>query len=65
MGLEMRGECGRCGARLAPDGEAYICVHECTFCRACFDMLARVCADCGGELVRRPRPRPHSEAAAA
>jgi hypothetical protein len=56
MTLEMRGECERCGVALAPDGAAWICVHECTFCTKCADSLQQVCPNCGGELVRRPRP---------
>ena len=55
--LEMRGECERCGAALAPDGEALICSYECTFCRGCGAELERVCPNCGGELVPRPRRR--------
>ncbi|TAM91756.1 MAG: DUF1272 domain-containing protein [Rhodanobacteraceae bacterium] len=56
MTLEMRGECERCGAGLAPDEAAWICVYECTFCTECADLLQQVCPNCGGELVRRPRP---------
>jgi hypothetical protein len=55
VALEMRGACERCGAGLAADGEAFICSHECTFCAACAGELARVCPNCGGELVARPR----------
>jgi hypothetical protein len=55
MTLEMREECERCGAALAADGEAYICSHECTFCRDCTAELGEVCPNCRGELVRRPR----------
>lgn len=65
MALEMRTECERCRTPLARDGEAWICTHECTYCPACVDVLARVCPNCGGELVRRPRPAPRPEAAAA
>jgi uncharacterized protein len=57
MALEMRGECERCGVVLAPDGEAYICSHECTFCALCAEERAHECPNCGGELVRRPRRR--------
>ena len=35
MALELRPECERCGVALAPDGEAYICSYECTFCGLC------------------------------
>ena len=55
MALEMRTTCERCGAALAPDGEAAICSYECTFCLPCTDALGSVCPNCGGELLRRPR----------
>ena len=55
MTLEMRTECERCVAPLAPDGDAVICSHECTFCPSCGEALAFVCPNCGGELVARPR----------
>jgi len=54
MALEMRTECERCGAPLAPDGDARICSHECTFCPGCAEELG-ACPNCGGELVPRPR----------
>jgi len=54
MALEMRTECERCGASLAPDADARICSHECTFCAACAEELG-ACPNCGGELVARPR----------
>ena len=55
MSLEMREACERCGAELAPGGDALICSHECTFCTACGEALAQVCPNCDGELVARPR----------
>ena len=55
MSLEMHGACGRCGTGLVPDGPAFICSHECTFCEGCADGMDRVCPNCGGELVARPR----------
>jgi hypothetical protein len=55
MSLEMRRACERCGGALAPDGDARICSHECTFCPSCADDMARVCPNCAGELVARPR----------
>lgn len=55
MSLEMRESCERCGAGLAPDGEAVICSHECTFCAACGAEMNHVCPNCGGELVARPK----------
>ena len=58
MALEMRASCERCGSALAADGEAYICTFECTFCAECTRAIDEVCPNCGGELVRRPRPAP-------
>jgi len=55
MALELRERCERCDVALTPEGEAYICSYECTFCGACAGELAHVCPNCGGELVRRPR----------
>jgi hypothetical protein len=55
MALEMRSACERCGAALAPGGEAVICSFECTFCLECGAALEHVCPNCGGELVARPR----------
>jgi uncharacterized protein len=53
--LEMRDRCERCDASLAPEGEAFICSFECTFCRSCSGELTHVCPNCSGELVARPR----------
>jgi len=55
VALEMRTVCERCEARLAADGEAWICSYECTFCGECSAEMKRRCPNCGGELVRRPR----------
>jgi hypothetical protein len=55
MALEMRTSCERCAVALAPDGDAVICSYECTFCRACGEVLEYVCPNCNGELVTRPR----------
>jgi uncharacterized protein len=57
MSLEMRGTCEKCGAGLSPDGAAFICSYECTFCPACSEAMRHVCPNCGGELVARPRRR--------
>jgi uncharacterized protein len=56
MALELRASCERCGTELRPAAEAYICTFECTFCPSCAGGMSHVCANCGGELVRRPRP---------
>jgi hypothetical protein len=48
MALEMRGACEKCGAGLSPEGAAYICSHECTFCAACAREMQGVCPNCGG-----------------
>ena len=55
MALEMRTECEKCAAALAPDGQARICSFECTFCPSCADEMDSKCPNCGGELVTRPR----------
>ena len=57
MALLMKSKCEKCGRKLEPHGEAYICSYECTFCRECSVALQSVCPNCGGELVRRPRKR--------
>jgi uncharacterized protein len=57
VALELRGECERCGAALAPEGDAMICSYECTFCGACAEERENVCPNCQGELVPRPRRR--------
>ncbi|MBV8331176.1 MAG: DUF1272 domain-containing protein [Candidatus Eremiobacteraeota bacterium] len=55
LGLAMKGSCERCGRVLKPLDEAYICSYECTFCPVCSDAMARICPNCGGEQVARPR----------
>ena len=53
--LEMRPNCERCDADLAPDVEgASICSFECTFCSESAQHFAGVCPNCGGVLVSRP-----------
>jgi hypothetical protein len=54
-GLEMRERCERCGSRLQAADVAYICSYECTYCTDCSQALEQRCANCGGELVLRPR----------
>jgi uncharacterized protein len=55
MALEMKKECEKCGRALPADSEAYICIYECSFCKACTEEMNSICPNCGGELVRRPR----------
>ncbi len=55
MSLEMRAGCERCGEGLRWNDPAFICSYECTFCESCAAEMGRVCPNCGGELVRRPR----------
>jgi DNA-binding winged helix-turn-helix (wHTH) protein len=55
LGLAMKGSCERCGRVLKPSDDAYICSYECTFCFECGTSLGRVCPNCGGEQVARPR----------
>ncbi len=55
MPLQMRQACEKCGCALAERDVAYICTYECTFCERCMAIMAAVCPNCGGELVRRPR----------
>jgi hypothetical protein len=57
MSLEMRTTCERCGIWLAHDTAATICSFECTFCASCAAEMERICPNCGGELVARPRRR--------
>ena len=57
--LDMKPACERCEGAVAPDpapgSEAWICSFECTFCTPCTTAMNRVCPNCGGELVVRPR----------
>lgn len=62
MALQLKSFCERCGQAIAPDDKAYICVYECTFCQACTMWMGFICPNCGGELVRRPRPKTEDEA---
>jgi GNAT superfamily N-acetyltransferase len=59
--MEFRHECGRCRLSLTEESPAYLCAKECTFCPTCSRQLRFVCPNCGGELVRRPRPGPYRE----
>jgi uncharacterized protein len=53
MGLEMKTKCEKCEKKVQDD--AYICVHECTFCYKCTNDMSNICPNCSGELVRRPK----------
>lgn len=55
MSLEMRPVCEKCLSALSQDGAAYICSFECTFCQECSEAMSRVCPNCKGELVPRPK----------
>ncbi len=52
--MQMKTRCAKCEASLSPDGQAYICSYECTFCSACATESQGQCPNCTGELVRRP-----------
>lgn len=56
MALELRPNCECCDCDLPPSStRAYICTYECTYCVDCATKkLGFVCANCGGDLVRRP-----------
>ncbi|MEP6686459.1 MAG: DUF1272 domain-containing protein [Verrucomicrobiota bacterium] len=55
MALEMKEVCEKCGKPIAAGEAAHICSYECTFCAECAEEMQRVCPNCGGELVKRPR----------
>ena len=57
MALTFKHECQGCGAELKPDGDAFICAYECTFCADCAGRTDNTCPNCGGELVPRPKWR--------
>jgi hypothetical protein len=58
MALQLRPNCEYCDKDLPPTAtEGRICSYECTFCGECTAALDAVCPNCGGELVRRPKPK--------
>ena len=65
MALELKRACEKCGVALVPDGAAYICSYECTYCTSCAEQMNAVCPNCGGELVPRPRRQERFSASAA
>lgn len=52
----MKAACERCETALAESEECYVCTYECTFRPDCTEETGHDCPNCGGELVRRPRP---------
>jgi hypothetical protein len=57
MSLEMKPHCQICRSALPPDGAAFICSYECTYCPTCAAASPR-CPNCQGELAPRPRRTP-------
>jgi hypothetical protein len=55
MALEMKSECEKCNKALPPDADAFICSYECTYCPECASSMNRVCRNCKGELIPRPK----------
>lgn len=51
--LLYKDRCERCGRRLEPSGEAYVCSHACTWCRSCAAGFLWRCPNCEGELRQR------------
>ena len=54
--LALRPNCEICDCDLPPEStEARICTFECTYCASCAENeLKGRCANCGGNLERRP-----------
>ena len=53
--LDMKENCEKCESPTPKAGDALICSFECTFCVPCSDDMDRVCPNCGGELLPRPK----------
>jgi hypothetical protein len=53
--MEMKSACEKCNKSLKVDGVAFICSYECTFCKECTEEFNKVCPNCQGELVARPK----------
>ncbi|MGI9102526.1 MAG: DUF1272 domain-containing protein [Terriglobales bacterium] len=51
----MKTQCEICHKALALDSEAYICSYECTYCPKCAVSMNRVCRNCNGQLILRPK----------
>ena len=55
MALALKPACERCATTLSPNGTAFICTYECTFCADCVEhKLHNVCPNCGGGFAPRP-----------
>jgi len=61
--MELRPACGQCHRPLSESAPAYICSSESTWCPECYRSFHGLCPECGGELVRRPRPSRRASAA--
>ncbi len=53
--MPYRDRCEGCHTELRGTDEVYVCSYDCTFCVRCSPGPERICANCGGELVRRAR----------
>ncbi len=53
--LKMKKKCERCEAKTGNRDLAFICSFECTFCEKCTNDMSRVCPNCDGELLERPK----------
>ena len=53
--LEMKTVCLDYNGPLTHSSDALICSYECTYCPDCAEARARVCKNCGGILVARPK----------
>jgi len=55
--LILKPNCECCDKDLPPEStEALICSMECTWCKTCAETVLNYrCANCGGELMQRPR----------
>ncbi|MBL0281811.1 MAG: DUF1272 domain-containing protein [Bacteroidetes bacterium] len=56
--MKMKINCEHCNVALQPEGLAYVCSYECTYCSNCATQFQHICPNCSGELVRRPKRLP-------
>ena len=54
-GLALKTQCEKCSKAVPAGGDAFICSYECTFCEGCAESYGKVCPNCQGELVKRPK----------